>query len=193
MPIQPPTPAGTSEKVLQTCFYAFNQSGYAAVSMDQIAKELKISKKTIYKLFPSKEFILESGIMEVLTMIEQKMAETMAPSPGRSTLNEIAGLYLRYRELITPRLREEIREVLPHLDDRIILFESQIFKKNLITVLKLGRDDKSMQYPAPTRETALVILRFLDGILESPASFREWAYKSLFKGFCEKSKKKKTK
>jgi hypothetical protein len=105
----------------------------------------------------------------------------------------LAELYLQYKEQITGNLRTEIREVLPHIDDRIVLFESQIFRKNFILLLKQGREAKTMQYPSPTRETVLTILGFLDGILFSPPRFREWAYKSFFKGFSEKGKKKKAK
>lgn len=193
MALQPPTSPETGEKILQTCFYAFNQSGYAAVSMDQIARELKISKKTIYKLFPSKEFILETGISEVMDNIEAKVQVVMAQPDGRSSLNALADLYLNYKEQLTSQLRTEIKEVLPHIDDRIVLFESQIFRKNFITLLKQGREAKTMVYPSPTRETVLTLLGFLDGILFSPPRFREWAYKSFFKGFSEKGKKKKPK
>lgn len=191
MALQPKTPDGTDERIISTCFYAFNQNGYAAVSMDQIARELKISKKTIYKLFPSKEFILETAVSEIMLEMETKMAGIIAEPDGRATLYQISALYLSYREQVSDILRREIRNLLPHMEDRILLFESQVFRKGLINALKAGRTAKTFQYPSPTRETVLVILRFLDGILASPPDFREWAYKSFYRGFSTKSKKRK--
>jgi len=47
------------EKILIYSAQKFHKEGFYKTSMDEIAKELCVSKKTIYKHFPSKENLLE--------------------------------------------------------------------------------------------------------------------------------------
>ncbi|MDQ3019317.1 MAG: TetR/AcrR family transcriptional regulator [Bacteroidota bacterium] len=47
------------EKILKHSRNKFHKEGFYKISMDEIASELRVSKKTIYKYFPSKENLLE--------------------------------------------------------------------------------------------------------------------------------------
>ena len=46
------------DKILNMSHDSFLKQGYGCVSVDDIATDLKISKKTIYNYFPSKKVIL---------------------------------------------------------------------------------------------------------------------------------------
>lgn len=50
----------TRNRILDHAQERFFADGYAAVTMDQLAAELGMSKKTLYKFFPSKEDLLRS-------------------------------------------------------------------------------------------------------------------------------------
>jgi AcrR family transcriptional regulator len=47
------------EKILKHSRKKFHREGFYKISMDEIASELRVSKKTIYKHFPSKDKLLE--------------------------------------------------------------------------------------------------------------------------------------
>jgi len=50
------------EKIINFCREEFFKNGLKNVTMDYVAKNLKISKKTIYKLFSSKDELIMSVI-----------------------------------------------------------------------------------------------------------------------------------
>jgi AcrR family transcriptional regulator len=58
------------KRILETARLQFFRSGYTKVTTDEIAAELGISKKTLYKHFPSKEKLLRE-VME-MTLVEFK-------------------------------------------------------------------------------------------------------------------------
>lgn len=47
------------EKILNHAHVKFITEGFYKTSMDEISREMQVSKKTIYKFFPSKELLLE--------------------------------------------------------------------------------------------------------------------------------------
>lgn len=54
----PPHRQSLSEKILQTALCVFKSQGVRAVKMDDIAKRLSISKRTLYEVFSNKEDLL---------------------------------------------------------------------------------------------------------------------------------------
>ena len=59
------------EKILQEAFRLFCRRGIKSVSMDDIALQLGMSKKTLYKWFENKDEIVQAVIQNYLHAIEQ--------------------------------------------------------------------------------------------------------------------------
>jgi AcrR family transcriptional regulator len=55
----------------------FLQYGFKTVTMDDIAQEMGISKKTIYKHFPNKESLVEASTLEVQKQLDILIRHTM--------------------------------------------------------------------------------------------------------------------
>ena len=55
-------PGGLKKRILDRAAHFFFELGYSRVTTAEIAAELGISKKTLYKLFPSKMLLLRSVI-----------------------------------------------------------------------------------------------------------------------------------
>lgn len=53
---------GLRSKIIETAMNAFRTRGIRAVRMDDVAAELKISKRTLYEIFDNKELLLSEGI-----------------------------------------------------------------------------------------------------------------------------------
>lgn len=51
------------DRIIQKCADIFANRGFAKISMDEIAGSLGMSKKTIYKYFPSKEDLVKTVIL----------------------------------------------------------------------------------------------------------------------------------
>ncbi|PCE66279.1 TetR/AcrR family transcriptional regulator [Sediminicola luteus] len=65
------------EELLVKSAEMFLQYGFKTVTMDDIAQEMGISKKTIYKHFPNKESLVEASTLEVQKQIEVLIHHTM--------------------------------------------------------------------------------------------------------------------
>jgi AcrR family transcriptional regulator len=70
------------EEIADTFQKHFNHFGYKKTSVDDIAKELKVSKKTIYQHFSSKEEILYYVVYRIAGQFRQKMEKNLDKFPA---------------------------------------------------------------------------------------------------------------
>lgn len=74
-----PYKKGLRDKIITTAMEAFAQKGIRQVKMDDVAKELGISKRTLYEIFDKKEDLLYEGVKFYLgdrrTQMEVKAQE----------------------------------------------------------------------------------------------------------------------
>lgn len=151
-------------RILESAREQFANRGFSKVTTDEIASELGISKKTLYKHFPKKETLLQE-VME-WTMYEIRQGAEKILNDDRLEFTEklesimtfIGGQVSRY--LTKPFLRD-IKRSAPELWARFEAFrKEQINSKfsNLITLgIKIGvfRKDVNQQ---------LVVLVYLNAI-----------------------------
>ena len=71
-------PGHDQESVLRVAIELFNQQGYDATSMGDLARELGLTKSAIYHHVPSKEHLLESAIDEALGALTASLDDVTA-------------------------------------------------------------------------------------------------------------------
>ena len=76
-------PGHDQESVLRVAIELFNQQGYDATSMGDLARELGLTKSAIYHHVPSKEHLLERALDEALGELTAAL-ETVAADPSYS-------------------------------------------------------------------------------------------------------------
>ena len=65
------------DRILEFSREKFMQSGFSKVTLDEIASELGMSKKTLYKYFESKEHLLSECVSRSMKTIEEKSSQIM--------------------------------------------------------------------------------------------------------------------
>ena len=87
------------DQVIEAARKLFHQFGFKKVSMDEIAKEAGVTKKTIYMYFESKEELLKYFIQEEISNME-KIVEKVEEKPQDffETVNEAIYEILQYRK-----------------------------------------------------------------------------------------------
>lgn len=188
---QAPLPNPVFKKILDLSFFAFSQKGYKGVSMDVVARELKISKKTIYVHFHSKEEILETALEELFSKINKEVSKAVTINDEAKALVAIFEVYKTFHQDLSPRLRREIHLNMPHLEDRCLAFERRVIHNKLVKWLKNLRKSKPILYPSPTREMASTMLQMMSGLLPSPEEKAHFVLHALIKGMQVAKKKKK--
>ncbi len=88
------------EQIRYTCVVLLSQKGIG-FTLDEVAKELKISKKTIYKLFESKNAIFISIIDEMHDSIQDRQKELIeADLSPEEKLYQLLTIRVKYQEVL---------------------------------------------------------------------------------------------
>ncbi|MEY3444561.1 MAG: hypothetical protein RLZZ519_2842 [Bacteroidota bacterium] len=182
--------SSTAQRIVDRCFVAFNQFGFAAVSMDSISKELKISKKTIYKHCASKEELLELALSQTLRRVEEKLAKNKRQESPKSAFSDFFEVWKFWRMAVSLKLRTDLIKHLPHQEERLVNFERQVLLRSLAGSLKDFRSEGLLDYPSPTREFAAVLLRVMDSLVDANTEQAQMILASLARGLSPKKKKK---
>lgn len=124
------------DKVLDQIADLFCRYGVKSVSMDDIARELGISKKTIYQQVRDKEELIERAIDRVKFRHMEQIA--YIADQGLNAIEEVFSTMRQVRESISninPVIDFEMRKYYPglhrKLSERHSAFAQQIMKRNL--------------------------------------------------------------
>ena len=99
------------ERIIETAMKAFTAQGIRAVKMDDIARQLVISKRTLYELYENKEAVLCEGVRMFHSNREQRMIELV--KRGKSVIDIVLEAYRqRLEELrgISPLFYDELQK-----------------------------------------------------------------------------------
>ena len=115
------------ERIVETAMKAFAAHGIRAVKMDDIARQLGISKRTLYELYENKEAVLCEGVRSYHSKREQRMMALI--QCGKSVIDIVLEAYRQ-------RL-EELRGTSPLFYDDL---------KKYPSVLKMLEDNKKRNH-----------------------------------------------
>ena len=104
------------EKIKLACIEAFNGKG-CRFTLDDVAKLLHISKKTIYRWYESKEAILETILLETFDDVHEKQ-RVIYENPAWGTREKLTRLLTaesKYERAIDMKRLSEVQEVYPRL------------------------------------------------------------------------------
>lgn len=181
------------DRIADFAFQAFHQRGFKSVSMDLVATRLRISKKTIYKHFESKEEVLEIGMQNEFARTEALVRNLIAGAVSLQTFDDLGNLYLEFLQSFGRAFRNELKRDYPHLHERIEVFELQTFRKAFSKTAKDLRSKGKIAYPLPTKELAVAFLGMVKGLKDLPAEHRSFVILTFFSGITTRDAKKSSK
>ncbi|WP_454919190.1 TetR/AcrR family transcriptional regulator [Xanthobacter sediminis] len=153
------------EAVLKTASRLFNEKGFHATSLDEVARLLNVTKPTIYHYFKSKDEVLFECCRLGLEMVETAAAQAIAAKG--SGLDRLRALMEKYAEVMTMDFGKSVTrtsdaELSP--ESRIILrqVKSQI-DHALRASIEAGISDGSIA-PCDVRNAAFTIAGALNWI-----------------------------
>lgn len=111
-------------KILEAAYRLFLAKGYRNTTMDEIAVDLGMSKKTLYKYYPGKMELLSASFEVLKTKMTAKVEAILEnkyipfPLKLKSTLTVIA----THLAPINPELFEDLREYAPEIWEELRLY-----------------------------------------------------------------------
>jgi AcrR family transcriptional regulator len=129
----------TRRMIVEGAKKLFQTYGFTRITVDEIAVNLKISKKTIYKHFPTKDDLIWSVILSIQQPIAAAMVQIMDSDMDfyESTM-EIVGIFQTLFPQITPPMIQDMRAI-PHIWERIDVIRRQVILSQLGKLLERGQ------------------------------------------------------
>lgn len=90
----------TKERILEEALILFSQSGYMGTSMSDIAARLGVTKAALYKHYKSKQEILDSIVMKMNAMDEERVKQYEMPE------GKMAEVIAGYKEAEFDKIRQ---------------------------------------------------------------------------------------
>ena len=106
-----------SQRIVEAARAHFFSHGFRSVTMDDLAEELAISKKTLYAHFPSKIALLEAVLADKFAGLEAKLEEITRAYPHNfpAALHELLASTQRELDEIKPPFVRDMRQKAPQV------------------------------------------------------------------------------
>lgn len=150
------------ERILATASERFRKEGFARVSVDEVASSLGISKKTFYKVFASKEELVECLVSNKLVDVKAQIDGIMARD--ESFVAKFGALFAFLSSVPgafgLPFL-QDVQRHLPHVWKRVESFREQRVMNTFAQLINQGVQEG---YIRPDLSTRLFLLAFMSSV-----------------------------
>ncbi len=139
----------------------FMAEGFYKISMDSIASDLRVSKKTIYKYFPSKESLVENIANKTMTDISGRMEAII--NSDLSSLGKSLALFETFGKVTLKFTDKWVRDVqlhTPKLWEKIDEFRTNRAISVLTNIVNQGKEEGVFI----DKPTELMIMIFVSSI-----------------------------
>jgi TetR/AcrR family transcriptional regulator, cholesterol catabolism regulator len=131
------------EKIVHTADTLFSRFGVRSVSMDDVAREISISKKTLYKCFRDKNDLVKTTIGEHMRLMDEKINLIIEaePNPIRQ-ITQIAQFIVVSSGDMNPSLVYDLRkyhhECYEMLNEHRDTHTSESIRNNILKGIEMG-------------------------------------------------------
>jgi len=179
------------ERIISYAREHFMHEGFSKVTLDEIAAELGMSKKTLYKYFEDKEDLLRAGIEENLRNIASEIDKiTASDGPFAEKLARVMMLIGKQMSRLSRGAMLDMQKFTPELWKQIETFRrEQIFVK-IGRMIAQAREENIFRTHVNEQMLTLMIITCVQGILNPEVlaqnSFSaEEAFKFIFRTIFE--------
>lgn len=128
------------ENILKSAQKIFMREGFYKTPVDEIAFELKISKKTIYKNFSSKEELIREALLNFLSKTHDNISILVSSDANAVEKSfKMFGYVSNMLVNISENFISDIKNYMPDLWKEIDNIRSRILYKNLKSIIEQGQ------------------------------------------------------
>ena len=170
----PSTEDSTRQRIVAEARRHFLAHGFRSVSMDDLAAELGMSKKTLYAHFPAKEALLEAAIADKFRSVDAAMERVTAAREVNffSTLQElITCAQTEINEIQPPFIRDLHREG-PHVFKMVEDRRRELILRHFRSLFQAGRRAGIIRKDIPTSVMIEILLGAIQAVV-NPAKLAE--------------------
>jgi AcrR family transcriptional regulator len=145
----------------------FFAHGFRSVTMDDLARELGMSKKTLYASFPSKKHLVQATILDKFSELDLDL-ERITSRPSSSfpaTLHRLLECFQHHAGEIQPPFVRDMRREAPEVFQLIETKRREHIQRHFGRVLEQGRRAGLVRKDIPARIVIEVLLGAVQAIL----------------------------
>lgn len=130
----------TRERILAVAARLLLAEGFARVSMDDVANAASITKRTLYRYFPSKEILVAAVVDDHMTRGEAAFeARLEADEPLAIRMERLASFLAEQARSVSPRFILDLQSAYPEQHQRVLEFRRQRLH-GLVSTLQQAQD-----------------------------------------------------
>jgi AcrR family transcriptional regulator len=128
------------DKIIEQLEDKLFKEGFYKTTMDEVASELGMSKKTIYKFFPSKEDLIRAIAKHFMNRMRSKIVPALNSDKNAiEKLAELIKILAGASEKISTKRMEEMKRHFPQIWNEIDSFRTKMMFENITKVINQGK------------------------------------------------------
>jgi len=129
-------------KIIEHTEEKFFRDGFYKTTMDEIASELRMSKKTIYKFFSSKDDLVHAIAKFFMNRMKSKIVPALQSDKNAiEKLSDLINILAKASEKISAARMEELKRHYPSLWNEIDSFRTEMMFGNITKVIDQGKKE----------------------------------------------------
>lgn len=126
-------------RILETVFKSLRQVGFKATTMDMIASQLSMSKRTLYEIFESKEHMLHEALSYYHRIMSKRISRIFSESPNvMEALIRIIRLQLNVLVNTTPLFFSDMDTIGKKIHDQHVSYKERNIEDDIMSIIKIG-------------------------------------------------------
>jgi len=161
------TGRSAAKAVISTARRQFFVHGFRRISMDDLTAELGISKKTLYRYFPSKTALVEAVLKNKFEEVEEDLSRLASErsSDMEATLHRFLRSVQRHTAEIQPPFVRDIGREAPELFELVEHRRRQLIRRHFGALLEKGRRAGVIRKDIPVHLLVEILLGAVQAIM----------------------------
>jgi AcrR family transcriptional regulator len=158
------------KQIVEAARAHFFSHGFRSVTMDDLAEELGISKKTLYAHFPGKMQLLEEVLADKFAGVEAKLNEITRAHPHNfsAALHELLTNTQRELDEIKPPFVRDMRQKAPHVFKVVERRRAALIERFFGKLFIEGQRTGMVRKDVPAKFIIEILLAMVQGIMNPP-------------------------
>ena len=158
------------QRIVDAARIHFFSHGFRSVTMDDLAEELGVSKKTLYAHFPGKFDLLEAVLAAKLAAVEATLKQVTRshPSDFPATLRELLASTHRELDEIKPPFVRDMRQKAPHVFKSVERRRAALIERHFGKLFIDGQRAGMVRKDVPAKLMIEILLAMVQSIMNPP-------------------------
>src|SRR5213076_3084247 len=158
------------QRIVEAARTHFFSHGFRSVTMDDLAEELGISKKTLYAHFPGKIDLLEAVLADKFAGVEATLKEVTRAHPHDfpTTLRELLAGTQRELDEIKPPFVRDMRQKAPEVFKVVECRRAALLQRHFGKFFVAGQRAGMVRKDVPAKLIIEILLAMVQSIMNPP-------------------------